>query len=124
MATTAICGRSCSFTVGGQAYDSHSFTLNLTGTETDVTAFGSGFWGDTIVCSGTGTVNASFYGNVISALEVGDIVTVVLTYGYASPVTVTLTNAVVQTIASTVDAKGIAGFDITFKITGDATITG
>lgn len=114
-----LCGRSCSFTVGGTSYTSHTVSVAQAGTETDVTHFGSGLFGDFVVCSVNGTVNASFYDNILSVLTVGDVVTLVLVLGYDTPITLTFTDAVVQSINSAVDAKGIAMFDSVFRLTGN-----
>lgn len=113
-----LCGRACSFTVDGESYDSHIATLNLSGVETDVTKFGSGEYGDYVVCSINGTINASFYGDILSALAVGDVVKLIFTLGYTEDVTLTFNDAVVQSINSAIDSKGIAMFDAVFRLTG------
>ena len=117
-----LCGRNCSFEVDNSSYISHMFTLNMAGVETDVTAFGSGKFGDYVVCSVNGTVNASFYDNVVSAISIGDEVDLDLELGYDAPVVLSFTDAVVQSVTATVDAKGIAGFDVIFRLTGDMSV--
>ncbi len=126
MAVNAICGRTCSVTVqkeGGYAsnYDFHNAQLSLEGIETDVTAFGSGIYGDWVTCGANATLTAGCYDNILGIMDPGDEVTVVLTLGYEAPVTVTCA-AKVSTIGSDVDAKGIVMNSVTFRLTGDPVI--
>lgn len=123
MATSAICGRSCSFTVGGESYDGHNVSLQVAGNETDVTAFGAGDFGDWLICGANGTVTAGFYDNLVGVLSIGDQVSLILTLGYTAPVVVTIAS-VVQSFGVDADAKGIVMQTATFRLTGDISLGG
>lgn len=110
----AICGKSCSIVFGSDAYLAHQFTLSLSGNEIDVTAFGSGEYGDYLSCNPAGTVSAELY--EAPGLSIGDTVTVVMTWGET---TLTGTGAIVTSIGSNVDAKGVAGHSIALRLVGD-----
>lgn len=117
---SAICGRECSFSVASTTYTSHRFDITLDGEETDVTAFGAGQFGDWVVCRVNGSINASFYENIINVLDVNDAVTLNFTIG-TSDLTVA---AVVKSVNTGIDAKGIATFNAVFRLTGAITVQG
>ncbi len=112
-----LCGRKCSFTAGGSAYDSHNVELSMQGEPVDVTAFGSGPYGDFVVCRINGTCTANFYDNILNIITPGDELSLVLTLGYDVPVVITVAS-VLQSVVTGIDAKGIALFSATFRLTG------
>lgn len=118
--SNAICGKSCSVTIGSQAYDAHQFSIARQANEIDVTGFGSGDYGDWLACSVNGTITVQCYD--LPVLAPGDAVTVVTTFGYTSIVTITFTNAKVTSFNSEVDAKGIVAHTVVCRIVGDPTI--
>lgn len=87
----------------------------MEGNETDVTAFGDDELGSWVVCNVAGTVSADFYAEIVNVLSIGDEVSLVLTLGYDTPVTITIP-AVVRNIGAAVDAKGIAMQRATFRV--------
>jgi len=121
MATDAICGRTCSITVGGQAYGSHKFDFKMEGKEDDVTAFGSSQFGDWLYCLVNATITMDCY--QLPSLSINDIVTVVLTFGFTPAITMTSAGAKVKSVTNSVDAKGIAQFTVEVRLTAIPTIT-
>ncbi len=116
----AICGRECSFASSNlSGVVSFEYTWNMEGIETETIQFGSGVYGDYLVCGINGTVQASFYDmTVISDAAIGDIGTVTMTIGYSSPITVTVP-CIVQAMNHTVPAAGVPTAQVTFRLTGD-----
>ncbi len=121
MATNAICGRTCSVVVGSETLVFHNAQLQVDGIETDVTAFGSGAFGDWVTCGASATLNAGTYENLMGVLDAGDEVSVVLTLGYSTAVTVTCA-AKVQSIGVDADAKGVVMQTVVFRLTGDPVV--
>jgi len=115
MANKAICGRTCSVTVGSSAYSAHKFSLSLDGQEKDITSFGASAMGEWLYCMINGEVTVECY-EIPSTLGIGDTVTVTMTFGFTPVVTVTATGKV-KSIKNDVDAKGEAMFTIGVKLT-------
>ena len=59
---------------------------------------------------------------IIPTLFPGDIVTVVMSFGFSPAVTLTSANAVVKDIKNDVDAKGIAMFTLGLRLTQVPTV--
>ncbi len=121
MSTSAICGRTCSITVGGQSYNAHKFDFNMEGKEDDVTAFGSSQFGDWLYCLVNATITMECY--QLPALNINDIVVVVLTFGFTPVVTMNSAGAKVKSVKNSVDAKGIAQFTVEVRLTAVPTIS-
>ena len=121
MSTKAICGRLCSITVGSQSYTAHKMTFHMEGKEDDVTAFGSSAFGDWLYCLVNATVTVDCY--ELPNLNVDDIVTVVMTFGFTPQVIMTSAGARVKSIKNDVDAKGIAQFTVEVRLTAVPTLT-
>jgi len=109
----AVCGKDCN--LGGLSGNvvAHSFTLDIAGQETDVSAFGSGEFGDYLVCRSAGTLSVNTY--AYPSEDVGDTVSLSANVG-ASTLTIP---GIVQSKNIAIDAKGIAQFVTTVRITGD-----
>ncbi len=114
----ALCGRLCSFKVDDTTYTSHNVDLSLSGQEFDITKFGDGEFGDFVVCFVNGTVTAGFYANIVGEITPGDEVDLELVLGYEDPITIDIP-AVVESVSTGIDAKGVALFTGVFKITDD-----
>jgi hypothetical protein len=120
--TTAICGSDCTITSGDfedSATLGHSFTVDLSSTETDVRAFGSGEYGDSLACGKAGTITVNSYA-LPASVEVGD-ADVVFAANVGST-TISCTACVCTAQNWNVDAKGVVEFATTIRLTGDATI--
>lgn len=118
---SAICGKSCSITVGGSDYAAHQFSISRQANEIDVTSFESGTYGEWIACSQNATISAQLY-DLPGSLNPGDEADVVVSFGYDPAVTVTYSDCVVTALNSEVDAKGLVSHNITLRIVGDPTI--
>ena len=114
----AICGKSCTFTVGGTAYDGHQFTLELSASEQDVTHFDDGDYGSVLACSSQGRLTASFY--EIPDVDIGDDVAWSMTLPYSSSVTMS-GNGTATSKGLSSDAKGVVENTLSLRITGDIT---
>ena len=121
MSTLAICGRTCSVTIGGQSYSAHKFDYNLEGKEDDVTAFGSSQFGDWLYCLVNATITLECY--QLPNVSIDDIVTVVMTFGFTPDVILTSAGARVKSIKNSVDAKGVAQFTVDVRLTAVPSIS-
>ena len=118
--TQAICGRSCSLTIGTMDYDVHQASLNLQVAIQDVTSFGSGAFGSFIGCHKMGTISGSLYGSI--PLQPGDSVVWTMTFGY-NPEVVLNGTGLIETITQSADAKGLVENAISIRLTEDVTRT-
>ena len=117
---TVICGKACNMTIGGQSYSGHQFSVSKAGRETDVTAFGSSTYGDWFVCIIDGIITLQTY--QYPAVEPNDVVTAVGTIASTPELILTWANCKVISVSDNVDAKGMAGFTTTLRITQAPTI--
>lgn len=113
--TNAICGRTCAITIGGKSYTAHKFDFNMEGKEDDVTSFQSSQFGDWLYCLINGTITVDCY--ELPSMNIDDIVTIVMTFGFTPDVIMTSTGARVKSIKNSVDAKGIAQFTVEVRLT-------
>ena len=121
MANKAMCGRTCSVTVGSNAYSTHKFSLSIDGQEKDVTSFGASAFGEWLFCMINGELTIDCY-EMPSTLNIGDVIAATLTFGFTPVVTVT-TAGKVKSIKYDVDAKGEAMFTIGIKLTATPSAT-
>ena len=117
MANKAICGRTCAVTVGGTAYSAHKFSLSMDGQEKDITSFGASPFGEWLYCMINGEVTIDCY-ELPSMLAIGDVVSVIMTFGFTPTVILTAPGKV-KSLKNDIDAKGEAMFTIGVKLTGE-----
>lgn len=56
-----ICGSICTMTMDGSNVTAHSFTIDVSATETDTRAFGDGVYGDFTICARSGSITVNSY---------------------------------------------------------------
>jgi len=115
----AYCGRTATLSLtGGTSVTLAVFNVNLTlgGNEIDVSAFGSGEFGDTIVCNKSGDLSIDSYEYL------GD-VSSITGYSLAAANKTFSGNCVGKDFTTGVDAKGVVTFNYVLKLTGNISIT-
>lgn len=117
----AICGKDCSVSVSdGTAFEGHRWTLTANAPEIDVRTFASGDYGSWLACIKDGSVEIGTY-LPISGMEPSDNSNIVLTVGSPAVQTLTCNDVKCTSVSIGVDAKGLAEYTYTFKLTGDVT---
>ena len=118
---SAICGKTCSVTVGGSSYTAHAFTINYSGREQDVSSFGSSVYGDYLVCLIDAIATVQSYDR--PALNPNDVITLVATIASTPSTILTFSNSKVITTTDEVDAKGVVNHSTTVRLTQLPTVT-
>lgn len=115
----ALCGDTCSISVGGSVQsDAHKFTITANAPEVDVRAFGSGDYGDWLACAKDGTIAVNTY-MPISSLEAGD--AGIAVSANVGSTTLVCSNTTCTNVTCDVDAKGVVEWTYSLKLTGAVT---
>ena len=113
MSDNAFCGRNASLTLNGSAV-SGVFRVGFTstGNEEDISAYGSGDYGDWIVCTKEGELTIESYAYLGTGAETFAITAGGTTFsGTCEP----------RSFASAADAKGVVTYRMTLSLTGGVT---
>jgi len=114
----AICGTDVTVDCGAGEFLGHKVSVNLTGTPIDVRHFGSGLFGDWLVCAWTGEIVVSSYEPIENTIP--SVATIVVTSANS---TMSFAACPLMDIKRDVDAKGIEEFVTTWKIVGNPSIS-
>jgi hypothetical protein len=116
----AVCGSSCSITIGSELTNAHRFSINWAVNETDVRVFGSGSFGSWIGCQDNGTLEIALYEPIAAAAaDPGAAITFSGVLGGGHTVSGT---AVGMSLNVAVDAKGLVEYVYTSRLDGDLTL--
>jgi len=118
---SAICGKTCSVTVGGSSYTAHAFTINYSGREQDVSSFGSSIYGDYIVCLIDAIATVQMYDR--PSISPNDTLTFVANIASTPATVLTFSNSKVISTSDEVDAKGIVNHNVQIRLTSTPTVT-
>lgn len=115
----AYCGRTATLTLtGGTSVTLAVFNVSLTlsGNETDITAFGSGEFGNYIVCNKSGELSVDSY-------EYCGLVSSITGYSLVAANKTFTGNCIGRDFTTGVDAKGVVTFNYVLRLTGDIEIS-
>jgi len=117
----AICGDSCSVTVGGGAtFEGHRYVITVNAPDIDVRTFSSGEYGSWLTCVKDGTVDIETY-LPIPSIQAGSTADLVCTIASNPIKLLTASDTRCTNITVNVDSKDVVTFSYSFKLTGDIT---
>jgi hypothetical protein len=113
----AVCGRLTTVQIGGVTIDdAHTVNWTDAAPAIDVSAFGSGAWGDYLACRREGTLTLNTYA-YITGLDAGD----TTTFSIADTLRTISGSCVCTSENESVDAKGLVEITYEFRATGEPT---